>query len=212
MSLLRNLRHAVRTLLRSPAYALTCIVILALGIGANTAIFSVVHSVILTSLPYPDASRLVFVWERFPNMPDPPGGRIQVARKNYLEWKRQNTVFSDMAAFRDMPLDETGIDQPQRVSTGFASANLFPMLDVRARFGRLFNADEDRKDDHVAVLTDKYFEHRFHRDSAALGKSIILGGAAYTAAMCRCAEPPASIAPWLCGKSSRAQALRNLRF
>ncbi|HWY49436.1 MAG TPA: ABC transporter permease [Bryobacteraceae bacterium] len=181
MSLLRNLRHAVRTLLRSPGYALTCITILALGIGANTAIFSVVHSVILTPLPYPDAPRLVFVWERFPNMPDPPGGRIQVARKNYLEWKRQNTVFSDMAAFHDMPLDETGIDQPQRVFTGFASANLFPMLGVRPRFGRLFNADEERKDnDQVAILTDKYFDHRFHRDPAALGKSIILGGAAYT--------------------------------
>jgi putative ABC transport system permease protein len=181
MSLLRDLRHALRTLFRSPAYALTCVAVLALGIGANTAIFSVVHSVILTPLPYPDASRLVFVWERFPNMPDPPGGRIQVARKNYLEWKRQNTVFSDMAAFRDMPLDETGIDQPQRVSTGFASANLFPMLGVRARFGRLFAPDEERKDnDHVAVLTDKYFDRRFHRDPAALGKSIILGGAAYT--------------------------------
>ena len=181
MSLLRDLRHALRTLFRSPAYALTCVAVLALGIGANTAIFSVVHSVILTPLPYTDASRLVFVWERFPNMPDPPGGRIQVARKNYVEWKRQNTVFSDMAAFRDMPLDETGIDQPQRISTGFASANLFPMLGVRARFGRLFAPDEERKDnDHVAVLTDKYFDQRFHRDPAALGKSIILGGVAYT--------------------------------
>jgi hypothetical protein len=157
MSLLRDLRHASRTLFRSPAYALTCVAVLALGIGANTAIFSVVHSVILTPLPYPDASRLVFVWERFPNMPDPPGGRIQVARENYLEWKRQNTVFSDIAAFRDMPLDESGIDEPQRVSTGFASANLFPILGVRARFGRLFAPDEERKDnDHVAVLTDKY--------------------------------------------------------
>jgi len=181
MSLLRDLRHALRTLFRSPAYALTCVAVLALGIGANTAIFSVVHSVILTPLPYPDPSRLVFVWERFPNMPDPPGGRIQVARKNYLEWKRQNTVFSDMAAFRDMPLDETGIDQPQRVSTGFGSANLFTMLGARARFGRLFAPDEERRDnDHVAVLTDKYFDQRFHRDPAALGKSIILGGVAYT--------------------------------
>ena len=181
MSLLRDLRHTLRTLSRSPAYALTCVAVLALGIGANTAIFSVVHSVILTPLPYPDASRLVFAWERFPNMPDPPGGRIQVARKNYVEWKRQNTVFSDMAAFRDMPLDETGIAQPQRISTGFASANLFPILGARARFGRLFAPDEERKDnDHVAVLTDKYFDHRFHRDPAALGKSIILGGAAYT--------------------------------
>lgn len=179
--LLQDLRCALRQLRKSPGFAAVAVVTLALGIGANTAIFSVVHSVILTPLPYPDSSRLVFVWERFPNMPDPPGGRIQVARKNYLEWKRQNTVFSDMAAFRDMPLDETGINQPQRISTGFASTNLFPMLGVQARFGRLFAPDEERKDnDHVAVLTDKYFDSRFHRDPSALGKSIILGGVAYT--------------------------------
>lgn len=177
----RDLRNAFRNLFRNPAYALTCIAVLALGIGANTAIFSVVDSVILTPLPYPDSSRLVFVWERFPNMPDPPGGRIQVARKNYLEWARQNRVFSEMAAFRDMPLDETGLDSPRRVSTGFASGSLFPLLGVRMRLGRSFRPDEERRDnDHVAVLTDGYFEQRFHRDPSALGKAIVLGGAAYT--------------------------------
>ena len=134
-----DLRHAFRTLFQSPAYALTCIAVLALGIGANTAIFSVVHSVILTSLPYPNPARLVFVWERFPNMPDPPGGRIQVARRNYLEWKRQNSVFSDMAAFRELRLDETGIEHPQHVSTGLASANFLAMLGVRPIIGRLFH-------------------------------------------------------------------------
>src|SRR5262245_36836521 len=109
MALLRDLRYALRMLRRSPGYTLTCVAVLALGIGANTAIFSVIHSVILKGLPYPNPERLVFIWEHFPNMPDPPGGRIQVARKNYLEWKRQNTVFADMAAFRAMNLSESGV-------------------------------------------------------------------------------------------------------
>src|SRR5258708_6927280 len=172
----RDLRWALRLLSWSPAYAVTSVAVLALGIGANVAIFSVVNSVILRPLPYPDSSRLVFVWERFSNMPDQLGSRMRVARKNYLEWKRQNTVFADMAAFREMSLGESGVDHPRHVSTGFTSANLFPMLGVQARTGRMFASNEDR----VAVLTDGYFETRFHRDPKTLGKSITIGGTAYT--------------------------------
>src|SRR5262249_59813881 len=101
MALLRDLLYGLRVLRHSPAYALTCVAVLALGIGANAAIFSVIHSVILKPLPYPESGRLVILWERLPHMTDPLSSRIQVARKNYLEWKRQNTVLSDMAAFRD---------------------------------------------------------------------------------------------------------------
>src|SRR5712691_4209806 len=115
MALIRDLRYAVRMLGRSPGYALTCVAVLALGIGANAAIFSVIHSVILKALPYPHAARLVFLWERLPHLTNPLSGRIQVARKNYLEWKRQNTVFSDMAAFRDWSVSETGTDHPRHV-------------------------------------------------------------------------------------------------
>src|SRR5678816_1764510 len=120
-----DLRYALRSLGRSPGYALICIAVLALGIGANTAIFSVVHSVILTALPYPDPSRLVFVWERLPGFPDPFDKRMFVARKNYLEWKRQTTVFSEMAALRENSVNETGVDHPRRISTGYVSPNLF---------------------------------------------------------------------------------------
>src|ERR1700733_16124160 len=130
MRLPNDLMNAIRMLRRSPAYALTCIAILALGIGANAAIFSVIYAVILKPLPYPDPSRLVMVWERFPNMPDPPGSRLQVTHYTYLGWQRQNSVFSDMAAFRDVSLNETGIEHPDHIDTGFASANLFPLLGV----------------------------------------------------------------------------------
>jgi putative ABC transport system permease protein len=176
-----DLVNALRMLRRSPGYALTCIAVLALGIGANAAIFSVIYAVILKPLPYPDPSRLVLVWERYPNMPDPPGSRIQATHSSYLAWQRQNTVFSDMAAFRDTRLDETGVDHPGHVDTGFASANLFPLLGVRERVGRLFSAAEETKGhDRVAVLTDAFFDSRFHRDPSTLGRSITLDGAAYT--------------------------------
>src|SRR5882762_4864980 len=98
------MRFALRTLRNSPGYALTCIAVIALGIGANAAIFSVVHAVILKPLPFADPSRLVFVWEKFPGMPEPLGPRMFVSRRNYLEWKRQNTVFVDMAAFSETKL------------------------------------------------------------------------------------------------------------
>ena len=166
---------------RSPGYTLTCIAVLALGIGANAAIFSVINSVILKPLPYPDPARLVMVWERFPNMPDPPGSRIPVMHYSYLAWQKQNTVFRDMAAFRDTTMNETGIERPDHVDTGMASANLFSMLGVQARSGRLFTAAEDRKgNDHVAVLTDAFFESHYHHDRSALGRSITLDGTAYS--------------------------------
>src|SRR5258708_1619778 len=118
--LLRDLRYALRTLRRSPAYVITCVAVLALGIGANVAIFSVVHSVILKPLSYPEPSRLVFVWDQFPNMPAPLADRIPTARKNFAEWRRQNTVFADMAALRVTNLEESG-EHPKHVSTAFAS-------------------------------------------------------------------------------------------
>src|SRR5436305_13830068 len=105
--MLRDLRHALYTLRKSPGYTAMCVAVLALGIGANAAIFSVVNGVILDALPYPDPSRLVFVWERFPAMPAPFGDRMQVARKNYLEWKRQAASFSDVEAYYGAKLKET---------------------------------------------------------------------------------------------------------
>src|SRR5436309_1544928 len=157
--MLRDLRHALYTLGRSPAYALLCIAVLALGIGANAAIFSVLDSVVLHALPYPDPGRLVFVWERFPSMPPPMGPRMFVGRRNFEEWQRQTTVFSSMAAFANRGLNETSTGHPRRVDTGFASASLFPILGVEPRLGRLFAAANDKPgNDRVALLTDDFFD------------------------------------------------------
>jgi hypothetical protein len=95
--MLRDLRHAFRTLAGSPGYTLLSIAVLALGIGANAAIFSVLDSVVLHALPYPDLDRLVYVWERFPALPPPIGPRMYVAPRNFRAWQRQATVFSTLA-------------------------------------------------------------------------------------------------------------------
>lgn len=180
MTFIHEARSALRALRKSPGYVATCVAVLALGIGANAAIFSVVHSVILTALSYPDASRLVFVWERFP-VSDPLFGRFLVRNENYTEWKRQNTVFAEMTAMSEKQQSETGVENPRQISTGFASANLLPMLGAQARVGRLFRSDEERPgNDRVAVIADTYFETRFHRDPEVLGRSLTLSGLSYT--------------------------------
>ena len=180
--MLRDFRYALNTLRRSPGYAALCVAVLALGIGANAAIFSVLDAVVLQALPYPDPARLVFVWERFPALPPPVGPRMKVARTNYLEWRRQNTVFSDMAAFLSRQLEETGGER-RKIETGFASASLFPMLGATPRAGRLFtSAEETPGSDRVALLTDRFFERRYARDRHAIGKTLAIDGVSYTIA------------------------------
>jgi putative ABC transport system permease protein len=179
--LLHDLRHALRGLRNSPGYSLTCVLVLALGIGVNAAIFTVVDSIVLRPLRYPELERLVFVWERFPGMPEPFASRFRVARRNFDAWRKEAQVFDVMAAFCDRSLKETGHAQPRQVQTAFVSANLFPLLAARPSLGRLFTPDEEREgSDRVAVLSDGYFQRRFHGDRGALGRSITLGDAAHT--------------------------------
>ena len=138
-----EVRRALRALAKVPTYSLTCILVLVVGIGANTAIFSIVTSVILKPLPYPESSRLVFIRERFPTASDPLFARMRVARANYLEWKRANTAFESMAAFQQQSLNETVNGEVRSTAVGFGAAGLFPMLGVRARLGRVFEPDEE---------------------------------------------------------------------
>ncbi|HTM51170.1 MAG TPA: ABC transporter permease [Bryobacteraceae bacterium] len=166
------MRYALRGLRRNPLYAVTCVAVIAVGVAVNAAIFSVVHSVILKPLPFEDPSRLVFVWEHFPVIRE-FGGRMPPARKNYREWKRQTTVFVGMAAFAEKKLVQTGAGQSHHVSTGFASANMFSLLGVKASAGRLFDSNQERPgSDHVAVLS--------YAARAEIGRSITLGETAYT--------------------------------
>ena len=177
-TLLRDLRHAFRALGKSPGFAAVAILTLALGIGANTAIFSVVESVLLKPLPYPDAGRLVQIWNtylpQFPQVPNSSG--------DFLDFQRQATSFSGMAAFIDNPrgYNLTGEGEPERVEVRLATSGLFPLLGIRPVVGRTFAAEDDKAGGpRVVLLSHPFWKRRFASDPAVVGHAIQLDGIGY---------------------------------
>ncbi|HKT80161.1 MAG TPA: ABC transporter permease [Vicinamibacterales bacterium] len=176
-----RLRHAVRSLIKSPGYTSACIAVLALGIGANSAIFSLVYDAVLKPLPFPDADRLVLLYGGFPNLPPPAATHIPVSRLTFQEWQKQATSFEHLAAFHEMQFREPGTDRPRVLQTDLVSTNFLPLVGARASIGRLFRDDEETPgSDLVVVLSDRYFEQRFDRNPDAIGKTISFGGTTYT--------------------------------
>jgi hypothetical protein len=134
-NLWQDLRQGARSLFKQPTFTIVAVITLALGIGANTAIFSVVHAVLLQSLPYPDADRLVMVWEtRRSN----PSGQNVINMGNFFDWKQQNRVFEDMAAFGGASVNLTGDGEPEKIPSQIATTNLFNLLGVNPIMGRTF--------------------------------------------------------------------------
>jgi hypothetical protein len=136
-----------------------------LGIGANTAIFSTVHALLLRSLPYPDADRLVMIWEdasfaSFPKNTPSPG--------NYTEWKNQNTVFTDIGAARGGVANLADDGPPERIIGRRVTANFFPVLGVPPALGRAFTADEDRTDPNLVVISYRLWRRRYAGDSGVV--------------------------------------------
>lgn len=175
--LLQDLRFALRLLGRSPGFSVFAVLALALGLGANAAIFSVVNAVLLHPLPFRDAGRLVEIWEdgsrsRFPL--DTP------APANYVDWKRQNDVFEDMAALKGDLYALTGQGTPEQIEGSPVTANLFPMLGVSPILGRNFSAQEDQPGgEKVALISYGLWQRRFGSDAAIVGRDIWLNGARY---------------------------------
>jgi predicted permease len=173
----QDLRYALRTLAKNPAFTTIAIVAIALGIGANTAIFSVVNAVLLRPLPFKSPQQLVMVWENathlgFPkNTPSPP---------DFLDWQRQNTVFTGMAAMAEHSFNLTGVGEPERLDGRRVSANLFDLLGVPALLGRTFVPDEDRTGAHVVLLSHSLWQRRFGSDPSVIGQAITLNGESYT--------------------------------
>src|SRR6185295_13646697 len=140
-SFLTDLRFGVRMLLKSPTVTIVAIVALTLGIGANTAIFSVVHAVLLRTFPYSNPEQLVLVWEKR------QGGRTDqnvINPANFADWKAQNQSFSDMAVFFDRSLNLSGDGEPEEVPVQYATANLFSVLGATPILGRSFVEDDGR--------------------------------------------------------------------
>src|SRR5215471_1854666 len=170
-SLIQDLRYGARMLIKNPAVTAVAIIALTLGIGANTAIFSVVHAVLLRSLPYPDGDRLAIVWEHRHRGKDNPQNVINLG--NFSDWKAQNHVFSDMAAFFDLNVNLTGDGEPEEVPSQLATTNLFSLLGVNAIKGRTFLPD-DGKNDQAPVIVISYdlWQRRFGGDGNIIGRKI----------------------------------------
>src|ERR1039458_3260443 len=167
------MRYAIRTLRRSPGFTIIALLTLALGIGANTAIFSFVNGVLLKPLPYRDPHGIVMVWEK------PPGGdRNGISTLNFLDWKNRNTVFEHMAAIDfGGSVTLTGSGQPEQIQGVRVSASYFDIFGVQAPLGRTFATDEDQLGkSQVVVLSHRLWENRFGADPSIIGRTLTLSG------------------------------------
>ena len=174
--LLQDLRYGTRSLLKSRGFTATALAILAIGIGANTAIFSFVDAVLLKPLPYPEPQRIVRVFEK------PPGGRWNgISTLNYLDWESQNTVFEFLAAQTGASLTLTGVDEPILLRAGRVRVGYFDIFGLKAGLGRTFVKGEDEVGhDKVAVLSNAFWKTQFAADPAIIGRIIHFNGQPYT--------------------------------
>src|SRR5579863_2883769 len=143
-SVFADIRFAVRGCLKNPGFAVMAILTLALGIGANTAIFSVVHAVLLEPLPFPNPDQLVQIWHVPPQSSFPGMTSFAVSAANFLDWQKQNDVFSEMALLSGGAYDIAGQGKPETIRTGRVTANFFSVLGVQPIHGRVFLPAEDQ--------------------------------------------------------------------
>jgi putative ABC transport system permease protein len=171
--LLTDIRYGVRQMVKLPGFTIVAILTLACGIGASTAIFSVVNGVMLRPLPYPQSEDLVMVFEMVPQY-----GRFSVAPGNFLDWRQQNTVFERLATFSAGTESLVGADGPERITMASVSWDIFDLLRVSPALGRGFRAEEDVPNQNAAiVLSHGMWQRRFGGDPNILGRTITLSGA-----------------------------------
>jgi len=174
-SLTQDIRFGVRMLFKKPAFTAIAVLALALGIGANSAIFSVVNSVLLQPLPYSDPDRLVIMWEKAVMMD------TSVAYLNFVDWRDQNQVFENIAAFRRDSFNLTSAGEPERLQGRMVSASFLSTLGARPALGRDFIAEEDRPgSDRTVILTHDLWQRRFGGDASILGRQLTLNEQSYT--------------------------------
>ncbi len=167
-TLFHDLRFGARMLFKNPGFTLIAVVTLALGIGANTAIFSVVNAVLLRALPYPEPGRLVRFWEI-----NPGRGWLETAASapNFADWRKRQSVCEQLAAYEFNTFNFTGSGEPERVAAVSVTANLFSVLGVLPAHGRNFLPEEEQSGrNHVAILSDGLWRRRFGAEANLLGR------------------------------------------
>src|SRR5437016_9018087 len=172
------LRLAVRQLIKNPAFSAVAIITLALGIGANTAIFSIINSVLLRPLPYPNADRIMVL-----NESSGPRQDFSVALPDYFDWKRDNTVFEHLAVTHQESRNLSGIPgrEAERVSCASVTLNFFKVIVLSPELGRFFSEDEDKvSGPAVVVISDRLWQRAFNRDPGVIGRSVNFHDSAFT--------------------------------
>ncbi len=176
-SVVQDIRYAVRLLLQTPGFTVVAVIALALGIGANTAIFSVVNTLLLRQLPYPDPQRLVVVWEY--NVPREKKDNV-VSPGNYLHWREMNRVFEQMAGIATFRTTLTGQGNPEELPVQYVNGGLLTMVGVPPQRGRWFTTEDEAPNVNVAIISDRLWRQRFGADAALVGKTITLGKVPHT--------------------------------
>ncbi len=207
--LIRDLRYGLRSLRKAPAFTVVAVLTLGLGLGANTAIFSVVYGVLIRPLPYANPSALVVLNETTPKV-----GLVSVSYPNFLDWRSASKTFASMAAVVDLDVDLGGVSQPETITAHAVSSNYLEMLGVRPLLGRDFTADEDRAGAApVALLAYPIWQSHFAGDPGVVGRTISLDGRPVTIvgvlpAAFRATEDIALLEPvgmWLTGNEAAGQ-------
>jgi len=174
---MQDLRYALRLWKRRPGVALVGILTLALGIGANTAMFSIVNAVLLRPLPYEHADRLVSIWGRTSSFP-----RGLLTYNEYEEIRRQSATVESIGLYLPQSVNLTGVSEPQRLIGSFASGSFFDVLGLKAERGRLYSEEESAPGSvkPVAVITRQLWQERFSGDESVIGRTITLNGTVFT--------------------------------
>ncbi|HEX7049876.1 MAG TPA: ABC transporter permease [Longimicrobiales bacterium] len=177
-TILRDLRYAARQLLKRPGFTAIAVLALALGIGANTAVFSVVDAVLLEPLPFKEPERLMVLWEQETAVPDRPPEPTSAA--TFQDWRAQSRTFDELAAWVYSGFALTGAGEPEEIGTVRASANLFRLLGVEPALGRAFLPEEEQPGRHrIVILSHGLWQRRFGGDPGILGRSLTLDGEPY---------------------------------
>src|ERR1039457_6912825 len=171
----QDLRYTARTLARSPGFALTAILVLALGVGANTAAFSVTDFVLIRPLPFPEPDRLVKLWEKLPGY-----SAMELSPANYVDWKHMSKSFEGMGAFCNTSVNLVGQGDPERIEGAPITADLFPLLGVQPLMGRLFTPAEDREGaPGTLLLSYQLWQAVFGGDASVIGRRVNLDNEPY---------------------------------
>ena len=175
--LLRDIRYSFRVLVNSPGFSIVAVLILALGVAANTAIFSVVDAVLLRPLPIANPGTVVVIHNQLPSLNLP---HTEVSAPQFLDYTRDADVFESTGALTTQNVNLTGVDVPERLQGARATASLLPMLGVTAERGRLFTPDEDKTgSNHVTLLSNRLWRRLFNADTSMIGRMLQLDGQGY---------------------------------